>query len=102
MATIEDLAMVVANRIYSGWETERIRQLESAAAMAARQQDRIAHKEERERCIKLACEVHCVLCPINKRCELIENGTIGIDTWNRCRCFDRVKIRKAIEEGGQE
>lgn len=49
--TIKDLAMVVANRIYSGWETERIRQLESAAAMAARQQDRIARQEERERCI---------------------------------------------------
>lgn len=59
----------------------------------------IARQEERERCIKAAQEVHCLLCPIHNRCELIENGTIGVDTWNRCRCFDRVNIRKAMEGG---
>lgn len=88
MAKIEVLAMVVANKIYSGWDTEKIRQLESAAAMAARQQDSISRQEERERCIEAAQDAHCRLCTRNSYF---------------CRfCEDRDKIRKTIKEGGNQ
>lgn len=98
MATIKDLAMVVANRIYSGWDTERIRQLESAAAMAARQQDRIARREERERCIKAAQDAHCRCCKWYDVCT-----SNGFDIKKTCiRCDQREQIRKAIEEGGNQ
>lgn len=105
METIEERAKAIAEKwksdIIRGGEDLSFTHLEYVAKQAATEQDRIARQDERERCIKAAQEVHCLLCPIHNRCELIENGTIGVDTWNRCRCFDRVNIRKAIEEGGE-
>lgn len=86
MNSIEAKATVIANKIYSGWDTERIRQIERGAIIAATEQDRIARQEERQRCIEAAQDVYCdITC--NRRCDIK----------NRCQIM--YEIRKAIEGG---
>lgn len=88
--TIESRATVIANKIYSGWETERIRQIERGAIIAATEQDKIARQEERERCIRLAqkhiCDTFC------KALAFVLESNVNCDG---CRVKDR--IRKAME-----
>lgn len=89
METIEARATVIANKIYSGWDTERIRQIERGAIIAATEQDRIARAEERERCIMAAqgayCDITCnTRCDIKNRCEIMYEIRKAMEANNEC------------------
>ena len=95
--TIEERARQIAEKwksdIIHGGEDLSFTHLEYVAKQAATEQDRIARAEERERCIKIAQDTHCMFCSLfnkkSKECGLIDYP-----------CTERDVIRKAIEEGG--
>lgn len=58
------------------------------AVRFATEQDSIARKEERERCVQRAQLCECKRCKDNDKCWLCDDCTIMQD------------VRKAIEEGG--
>lgn len=62
---------------------------------ALTEQDTISRAEERERCIKVAQDVHCKMCELKDYCK-IHGGEEDFE------CDSRDRIRKAIEEGNKE
>lgn len=88
--TIEERATRYFRRVYKGEQYNIYLLLVEIAT----EQDRIARAEERERCIKIAQDTHCMFCSLfnkkSKECGLIDYP-----------CTERYVIRKALE-GGEE
>lgn len=61
--------------------------------VGAQDQDRISRQEERERCIKVACDWIC-----RSFCNCGDPNGCSVT----CRSMTEEKIRKAIEEGGNQ
>lgn len=73
------------------WRNEEYYSVDEAIEAALTEQDRIARAEERERCIRIACDYYCDDC----------DGCI-YKKENKEKCRRLELLRKAIEEGGEE
>lgn len=85
-------ATIVKSTNFIVWNQVRARYVDIAT-----EQDRIARQEERERCIQAAQDWCCSDCGAQPKCK-IDSDELGHPAFGG-KCMDRVKIRKAIEEG---
>lgn len=99
--SIEERAIEIANECTGSFGYALFDDLIDACEKIATEQDRIARKEERERCIKAAQDWCCSSDCVAKLTCKIDSDEVGHPAYGG-KCMDRVKIRKAIEEGGDQ